>query len=141
MSGSGALSLELLGSDSARPGSLPCVPFPGERVVELPGWGVILETVLSGRVTTRPRPCQTKTRPIRGASFILKAHHRLPCREAIFEGSGTDSTEQKCEDSALSLSSRSLRTAQHRCWAFLSATSSTILSERRRAGWQSPRLR
>lgn len=47
-------------------------------------------------------PGQTKTWLISGASFIPKAHHRLPCREAIFEGSGTYSTEQKCEDSALS---------------------------------------
>lgn len=94
------ISLELLGSASASPGGARAVCLSRES-----WWWDCLDGSHSGDSSfpqghTRPGP--TKTWLISGASFIPKAHHRLPCREAIFEGSGRDSTEQKCEVSALS---------------------------------------
>lgn len=85
-------------------------------MVELLGWGVILETGLSCRVTS---PWSNHGVAHSRSLIHPEGPSRTPCREAISEGSGKESAEQKCENSALSHSSRFLPIAQHRCRAFL----------------------
>lgn len=97
-------------------------------MVELPGWGVILETGLSCRVTS---PWSNHD-VVHSWSLHPEGPSQTPCREAISEGSGTESAEQKCEDSGsesfITVPAHSPASLQG---LSLSATSPTILPEQR----------